>query len=218
MRLVLDDSDIKRLPAELRNALMEIVFGDAGADETTNVVGINQISDTVISAPVALDSMALSILWKGVNEASRNILRHFAENGGYATTQELMEVVGATEPRQINGPMGGIRRKLRKMFGSEVVLWSYDKVGQRYSISEGMWQELNQYLLGLEADEEFDKEYDRKLEAGEITPKTKEENKEFWDKRLEGFVESPERKAYEAGKGLEVNPDLVVSRTKKEDR
>jgi len=214
MRLVLEEDDLKRLPAELRNALVEIVFGDAGTGETTNVVGINQSPDTVISAPVALDYTALDVLWKGVNEASRNILSHFAENGGSANTQELMGVIGADKPRQLNGPMGGISRKLRKMFGAEVILWSYDKVGQRYGISEGTYTNLRHYLG---AEEAFEEEYQRKIKAGEITPLTKEKLEEFWDKRQEGLVEPPVRKAYEAGEGLKVNPDFVVSRSKKVD-
>jgi hypothetical protein len=223
MRLVLDDGDIKRLPTELRNALMEIVFGNAETEESNNVVGINQYSDTVISAPVTLDDTALGILWDGVNEAGRTIIRFIHDNCGSATAQELMQVVGASSPRQLNGPMGGISRKLRSMFGGEVVLWSYDKVAQRYTITCGMHRELHEFLMGRDFDDAWDKEYTRMLESGQIQVPSPEELDKYIENMFENYEEPPEvtarktaRKAYETGRGVEVNPDLVVSRSKKE--
>jgi hypothetical protein len=54
-------------------------------------------------------------LWDGVNDSGKRILGCFVVHGGQVSVDDLMKVVGVEEPRLLNGPLGGISRRVKKL-------------------------------------------------------------------------------------------------------
>ena len=98
--------------------------------------------------PIQLDEFALTTLWRGINASSKKILEMFAENDGAVHVIEFMDALHLETPRQLTGPLGGITRKLRKIFGANVnvALWTYDKNEHVYLLLDGHLPILRDFL------------------------------------------------------------------------
>jgi hypothetical protein len=135
MQIVLSDEDLHKMPLNLRECLKAFVFGDSYG-ELVEALGNQGDGKRTDPLAIALDDATLDELYNGINEAGRKILQIFAEKDGAVQAGEFMEALGLEEPRQLTGPLGGITRKLRSMFGADVSLWSYDKIDQIYLLPE----------------------------------------------------------------------------------
>ena len=135
MQIVLSDEDLQKMPLNLRECLKAFVFGEPYG-ELVEALGNRGDGKKTDPLAIALDEVTFEKLYNGINEAGRKILQIFAEKDGAVQAGEFMEALGLEEPRQLTGPLGGITRKLRSMFGADVSLWSYDKIDQMYLLPE----------------------------------------------------------------------------------
>lgn len=180
MKIVITDGDLQKMDSQLREGLKAFVFGSGYRTVPTIGDDAGVIRPGSLVGPVDLDEIAARLLWEGVNEASRQILIEFAAHHGEVSAQQLMEVIGATSPRQLAGPMGGIIRKLRSMFGTDVVLWSHDRVRQIYRMSRGTADRFA-FLAGLSEEgrlAQWEKQHEDELRQMAPVDRTGDEKEE----------------------------------------
>ena len=147
MQIVLNEDDLQRMDPMLREELKSFVFGGAYQDIAKNLEGPSQQAYER-TLPIQLDEFALTTLWRGINASSKKILEMFAENDGAVHVIEFMDALHLETPRQLTGPLGGITRKLRKIFGANVnvALWTYDKNEHVYLLLDGHLPILRDFL------------------------------------------------------------------------
>ncbi len=126
MKIILNDSDIESMSAELRDQLERFINGSSQHKSTLSAAQIEE-------------------LWFGINEQGRCILRAFYR-AGTLSVSDIKKLLGLTSSRQLAGPMGGISRKIRSMKGPGSSLWTKDKVSQTYIFSEENLLVLREFL------------------------------------------------------------------------
>jgi len=198
MQIVLSDEDLQKMPLNLRECLKAFVFGEPYG-ELLEALG-NPGDGKGIDPLAALDGVTLEELYNGINEAGREILHVFAEKDGTVQAGEFMEALGLEEPRQLTGPLGGITRKLRSMFGADVSLWSYDKQYQTYLLPESHVYILRRNF-GLPVETESDRNHRELYEYQEwVVEQEEQEKREQAKKDAEQAKEDAEiRKIFKTG-------------------
>jgi hypothetical protein len=96
-----------------------------------------------VPGPRPLSSAQLQDVWEGVNEQAQRILGAFATHGGAMSPQDIMQVLGVEEPRLLNGPLGGISRRVKKLLGdSEATFYSVNPDDGRYVLPTATFEAL----------------------------------------------------------------------------
>lgn len=81
----------------------------------------------------SLSHQQLKAVWEGINDQAKRLLGAFATHGGAMTQQDIMDVLSVDEPRLINGPLGGISRRVKKLLGDpEATFYSIHADDGRY--------------------------------------------------------------------------------------
>jgi hypothetical protein len=95
-----------------------------------------------VPGPRTLSLAQLKDVWNGINEQARLILGAFAVSGG-AATRDLMETLGVDRPRLLNGPLGGISRRVKKLLADpEATFYSEHPEDGRYILPTATWEAL----------------------------------------------------------------------------
>jgi len=148
MNLTISENDWPTMTKELKATLLAWASERLITEQVVTPAGTgseNYTETDLLAGPLPLDVVALEVLYEGVNDAGKAILRCFADEGdpllgienGRARVKDLMKAVGAKTLQHLNGPMGGTVRKLRSMFGGkQVVLWSYNESELTYDMHE----------------------------------------------------------------------------------
>jgi len=91
----------------------------------------------------SLSHSQLKAVWDGVNDQAKRLLGAFATHGGAMTQQDIMDVLGVDEPRLINGPLGGISRRVKKLLGdSEASFYGIHPDDGRYFLQTETFEAL----------------------------------------------------------------------------
>lgn len=85
----------------------------------------------------------LKAVWDGVNDQAKRLLGAFATHGGAMTQQDIMDTLEVDEPRLINGPLGGISRRVKKLLGDpEATFYSIHADDGRYVLQTETFEAL----------------------------------------------------------------------------
>jgi hypothetical protein len=117
---------------------LDTIIGDADSPEGAwqHVPGPNVLSIPQIKA-----------VWNGVNEQARRILCEFLWRGGDVSPQEIMDAIGVDEPRLLNGPLGGISRRVKKLLGDpEATFYSIHPESGRYVLPTDTFNALSDFV------------------------------------------------------------------------
>ncbi|HJR20499.1 MAG TPA: hypothetical protein VJ822_02690, partial [Dongiaceae bacterium] len=91
----------------------------------------------------ALSYSQLKAVWDGVNDQAKRLLGAFATHGGAMTQQDIMDTLEVDEPRLINGPLGGISRRVKKLLGDpEATFYSIHADDGRYVLQTETFEAL----------------------------------------------------------------------------
>ena len=190
MLVSLSEQDIAEMPDDLRQGLNAWIADRVGFGgyklEEEKAFSI----DDVLREPVELDQVAWELIYDGVNDSARAILDVFIRNHGHASVDELLAAIRVDQPRFLNGPMGGIVRKLRSLFGGlKVDPWNFDADTKTYWMTgwdaawdgqndEDVWYERGSHAA---ARWRFEQEQERikKLPLEEQEKIAAEQNREF---------------------------------------
>jgi len=94
------------------------------------------------SGPRSLSLEQLKNVWDGVNEQARLILGAFAITGG-AAPHDLMQTLGVDRARLLNGPLGGISRRVKKLLADpDAAFYSENLEGDGYILPQATWEAL----------------------------------------------------------------------------
>lgn len=128
MRLVIEDTDFRRLSAGTRKELLETftrgktAAGNGSAKETVNPVW---------RRPIDLTPDLTTRLLHGLSEPHRERLKLFAKRGGRVSQKELLKVTNDTEMRVLSHFQGVLSRRLRRFIHDpekriHVIGWDFD--------------------------------------------------------------------------------------------
>ena len=96
-----------------------------------------------VPTPRPLSLAQLKAVWVGVNEQAQRILWAIATHGGSATPQDLTRALNLEEPRLLNGPLGGISRRVKKLLSDpEATFYSVHPDDGRYILPESTFESL----------------------------------------------------------------------------
>jgi hypothetical protein len=107
-------------------------------------LGSSEADAEHVPGPRSLAYSQMKNVWDGVNEQAKRLLGAFVLSGGNIAPQDLMKVLGVDEPRLLNGPLGGISRRVKKLLGDpDATFYSVNPDTGRYILTSGTFGSLS---------------------------------------------------------------------------
>jgi len=128
MRLVIEDSDFRRLSAGTRKELLETF---ANSKTTAGNGSEKQTVNALWRRPIDLTPELAARLLHGLSEPHRERLKLFAKRGGRVSQKELLKVTNDTDMRALSHFQGVLSRRLRRFIDDpekriHVIGWDFE--------------------------------------------------------------------------------------------
>lgn len=144
MRLVIEDSDFRRLSASTRKELLDTFAGDKAAPTDG---GAKQMATTLWRRPIDLTPELTTRLLHGLSAPHRERLKLFAKRGGRVSQRELLKVTNDTDMRALSHFQGVLSRRLRRFIEDpekriHVIGWDFESTKwdkSRTTIVDGIY-------------------------------------------------------------------------------
>ena len=126
MRLIIEQSDFRRLSPETQKELLERFAGKQLMAAQRSAVRAARWTQ-----PLDLSSRLARKLVGGLTEAQQRRLRLFAGDGGRVTMRQLLAVTGDTDWHVLSQWQGVLTRRLRRLLGdrekkAHLIGWDYE--------------------------------------------------------------------------------------------
>jgi hypothetical protein len=144
MRLVIEETDFRRLSAGTRRELLDTF---AGNKATVGEGGAKQTASTLWRRPIDLTPELTTRLLHGLSEPHRERLKLFAKRDGRVSQKELLKVTNDTEMRVLSHFQGVLSRRLRRFIDDpekriHVIGWDFESTKwdkSRSTIVDGIY-------------------------------------------------------------------------------